>query len=166
MLAGSFGSGPRAPSTEAFAWPKKIAPHHLYPIRLAMESVASILARVGVDEVSPMPNASQIAVATWSQRPNATTPHSDPPKAKAAPTKVYKRKEELHKLYNGAYCARYGYACIVDKTRRLPHLKPHFEKLAMVSALFEQGFRAVLLLDDDAFILRPEVSIEHWKYPF
>ena len=162
MLAGSFGSGPRAPSTEAFAWPKKIAPHHLYPIRLAMESVASILARVGVDEVSPMPNASQIAVATWSQRPNATTPHSDPPKAKAAPTKVYKRKEELHKLYNGAYCARYGYACIVDKTRRLPHLKPHFEKLAMVSALFEQGFRAVLLLDDDAFILRPEVSIEHW----
>lgn len=69
------------------------------------------------------------------------------------------KEDNPHKVRNAAYCKKHGYTLHEDSTRRLPHLKPHFEKLAMVDNLLNQ-YDAVLMIDDDASVHRPRVTIE------
>ena len=85
----------------------------------------------------PSPEASSIALFTWTNR----------------------HVSSEHLPRNLAYCQRHGYTCVHENTRRLPWLKMHFEKLAMVERALDR-FKAVLLIDDDASVHRPELPLQ------
>ena len=148
LLVTLCGSGPHEPEGATFdnSRVKRLnRDKHLYMPRAPNTEVTNVLQKIGLDLPTPSSEVppARIAVATWSRRP-----------AELSLATQLK--------YNQRYCTRHGYTCIRDRKRRLPNLRPHFEKLAMIEDLFVTGSHAVLLLDDDACVVRPEVPLQHF----
>ena len=142
ILVTLCGSGPHVSENATLT---RHRTKHLYKQRAPYMEVARVLQNIPVDlpiQSSKVP-PSRIVVATWSRRPTGLS-------------------LEAQQHYNKRYCTRHGYVCVTDSTRRLPHLRPHFEKLAMVEHLFLSGSYAVLLLDDDACVVRTDVPVQHY----
>jgi hypothetical protein len=95
-----------------------------------------------VRHFSEMPPPERIALVTWTNRP------------------FYN-----HRGRNAAYCRRWGYSCIWNATRQLPHLYRTFEKLPLVRWVLE-SHDAVLQIDDDASVHRPHQPIEDFLRTF
>ena len=115
---------------------------HLYDPIEPLWPVAQQLKRLPMQHFSKMPPPERIALVTWTDR--------------AFPN---------HRGRNAAYCRRWGYTCVWNATRQLPHLPKTFEKLPLVRWALERH-DAVLQIDDDASVHRPHQPIEDFLRTF
>lgn len=118
------------------------AVRHLYNPLEPLWPVAKRLERLPVQRFSEMPPPERIALVTWTDR--------------AYPN---------HRARNAAYCRRWGYTCLWNATRRLPHLPKVFEKFPIVRWALE-WHDAVLQIDDDASVHRTHQPIEDFLRTF
>jgi hypothetical protein len=122
------------------AW--ELAGSHLYDPVPTLRAVAARLERLPLEPFPVLPPPGRIALATWTDR-----------------------KHPNHARRNAAYCRRWGYACVWNATRTLPHLSPMFEKLPLVRWALE-AHDAVLMIDDDASVHRQHQPLEDFLRTF
>ena len=104
---------------------------HLYDPIAPLWPVAQRLERLPVERFNTEVLPWRIALVTWTDRVHPN-----------------------HDARNAAYCRRFGYTCLWNSTRQLPHLPKTFEKLPLVRWALERH-DAVLQIDDDASVHRP-----------
>ena len=115
---------------------------HLYEPLPALRPVAELLERLPVALFPAEVPPHEVALVTWTDRM-----HSH------------------HRARNARYCARWGYACYLNATRRLPHLPQTFEKLPLVRWAL-QHHQVVLQLDDDASVHRAHQPLQDFLRTF
>lgn len=109
---------------------------HLYEPIEVLKPVATALEGVRINRFGIVTKPHEIAMVTWTNRAFGN-----------------------HTARNAAYCKRHGYTCILNATRRLPHLPHTFEKLALVRWALH-NYDVVLEIDDDASIHRSQQQIQ------
>ena len=115
---------------------------HLYEPLPALRPVAELLERLPVALFPAEVPPHEVALVTWTDRMHFQ-----------------------HRARNARYCARWGYACYLNATRRLPHLPQTFEKLPLVRWAL-QHHQVVLQLDDDASVHRAHQPLQDFLRTF
>eukprot|EP00039_Didymoeca_costata_P009194 m.121408 g.121408 ORF g.121408 m.121408 type:complete len:206 (+) comp14394_c0_seq2:230-847(+) len=92
-------------------------------------------------------NPSAIVMATWSNRGT---------------------RFPISKALNLRYAKRHSYRVMFNDTRALESFPYAWEKIALVKYLLQnKSVQAVFLIDDDAFVRKPNISVQQWfvKFP-
>ena len=115
---------------------------HLYEPVAPLRVVAEKLERIPVAHFPFEVPSHEIALVTWTDR-----------------------MHPQHRRRNLRYCARWGYACYLNATRRLPHLPQTFEKLPLVRWALDRH-QVVLQIDDDASVHRAHQPLQDFLRTF